>query len=72
MVDAIAAMKTQGANAMLVAIAGPTWPYATLVAEEAMRQRIATVSAFKEFTQVGGLITYGRIFRPSTRAVRPW
>ena len=61
-VPEIGAMKRHGADAMLVAIGGTTWPYATLVAEEAVRQRLPTMSAFKEFTDVGGLVSYGPDF----------
>jgi putative ABC transport system substrate-binding protein len=58
-VDSIAAMKRDGANAMLVAIGGPTWSYRDAVAAEAIRNRMATIAAFKEFTRAGGLLSYG-------------
>ncbi len=61
-VDSIAAMKRDGANAMLVAIGGPTWSYRDAVAAEAVRNRLATIAAFKEFTQAGGLLSYGPDF----------
>jgi putative ABC transport system substrate-binding protein len=59
---ALDAMQSDRANAMLVAMGGPTWRYAAFLADEAVRRGLATVSAFKEFTDVGGLISYGPDF----------
>ncbi len=57
--SAFVTMKQQRADALLVAIAGPTQRYRQRVAELAIRYHLPTVAAFKEFTKDGGLISYG-------------
>jgi putative tryptophan/tyrosine transport system substrate-binding protein len=59
---AFAAMKQQRADAVLVAIGGPTNDYRAHVASAALRQRLPTVAAFKSFTEAGGLVSYGPDF----------
>jgi putative ABC transport system substrate-binding protein len=60
---AFATMKQQRAEALLVAIGGPTYGYRADVAAVALRNRLPTVAAFKEFTEAGGLLSYGQDFR---------
>jgi putative ABC transport system substrate-binding protein len=55
-------MRRDGANGVLVTIAGPSGRYQDLIAAEAIRQRLATIAAFKEFTRAGGLVSYGPDF----------
>jgi putative ABC transport system substrate-binding protein len=59
---AFVVMKRQRADAVLVAIGGPTHRYRDRVAAEALRNRLASVSAFREFTADGGLVSYGPDF----------
>lgn len=59
---AFAAMKQQGADAVLVAIGGPTNDYRAAVAAAALRNKLPTMAAFKSFTTAGGLISYGPDF----------
>jgi putative ABC transport system substrate-binding protein len=59
---AFATMKQQRADALLVAIGGPTYGYRADVAAVALRNRLPTVAAFKEFTEAGGLLSYGPDF----------
>ena len=56
---AFAAMRRQRADALFVAIAGPTNSYRRRVAEAAIANRLPTIAAFKEFTVDGGLLSYG-------------
>jgi len=46
----------------MVALGGPTHDYRALVATEALRARLPTVSAFRSFTEAGGLMSYGPDF----------
>jgi putative ABC transport system substrate-binding protein len=55
-------MRRDGANGVLVTITGPSGRYQDLIAAEAIRQRLATIAAFKEFTRAGGLVSYGPDF----------
>ena len=59
---AFATMQRQRADALFVAIGGPTTSYRTHVAEFALREGLPTVSAFKAFTEAGGLLSYGPDF----------
>jgi putative ABC transport system substrate-binding protein len=59
---AFTAMKQQRADAVLIAMGGPTFEYRALVATEALRARLPTVSAFRSFTDSGGLMSYGPDF----------
>lgn len=59
---AFTAMKQQRADALLIAIGGPTNDYRALVATAALRARLPTVSAFRSFTEAGGLLSYGPDF----------
>jgi putative ABC transport system substrate-binding protein len=56
---AFAAMRQQRADALFVAIAGPTNSYRKRVAEAAIANRLPAIAAFKEFTVDGGLLSYG-------------
>ncbi len=56
--SAFAAMRRQRADALLVAISGPTQSYRARVAATALRNRLPTVAAFREFTAEGGLLSY--------------
>ena len=56
---AFASIKEQRADALLVVLAGPTRGYRGHVAELAVRNRLPTMAALKEFTRDGGLISYG-------------
>jgi putative ABC transport system substrate-binding protein len=56
---AFATMKQERADALLVVLGGPTVDYREYVADMALRNRLPTVAAFKEFTRVGGLVSYG-------------
>jgi putative ABC transport system substrate-binding protein len=60
--SAFATMQRQRADALLVAIGGPTHGYRLQVADAALRNRLPTVSAFREFTKDGGLLSYGPNF----------
>ena len=59
---AIRMMKRDRTDAILVAIGGPTSAYREVVAAEAVRNRLPTIAAMKEFTQAGGLLSYGPDF----------
>jgi putative ABC transport system substrate-binding protein len=59
---AFTAMQQQRADAVLVAIGGPTNDYRPQVATAALRHRLPTVAAFKSFTESGGLLSYGPDF----------
>ena len=56
---AFATMKQQRADAVLVVQGGPTNAYLADVATMAMRNRLPTIAALKEFTEAGGLLSYG-------------
>lgn len=56
---AFATMKQQRADALLVVLGGPTLEYRAHVATMAVRNRLPTVAALKEFTEAGGLLSYG-------------
>lgn len=60
--SAFTVMKQQRADALLIAIGGPTNDYRALVATTALRARLPTVSAFRSFTEAGGLLSYGPDF----------
>ena len=75
-------MQQQRADAMLVAIGGPTHAYRRGVADAASRNRLPTVAAFREFTVESGLSSYGpkfpELYRPGAafvdhilRGIRP-
>jgi putative ABC transport system substrate-binding protein len=55
-------MKQQRANAFLVASSGPLFPARAQVAELALQDRLPAITAFKEFPQVGLLMSYGPDF----------
>jgi putative ABC transport system substrate-binding protein len=59
---AFASMNQQRADAVLVAIGGPTHRYRARVAATALAHRLPTMSAFKQFTEDGGLVSYGPSF----------
>jgi putative ABC transport system substrate-binding protein len=59
---AFASMKRQRADALLVAIGGPTQRYRARVAATALEHRLPTMSAFRQFTADGGLVSYGPSF----------
>ncbi len=59
---AFAAFRQRRADALLVTIGGPTSDYRGPVAAAALRNRLPTVAAFKEFTEAGGLVSYGPDF----------
>jgi ABC-type uncharacterized transport system substrate-binding protein len=52
----------QRADAILITMGGMTMSYRSHVADAAIRSRLPTMSAFKEFTQDGGLLSYGPDF----------
>jgi putative ABC transport system substrate-binding protein len=56
---ALEAMKQQRADAVLVAINGPSARFAGQTAAAAVRLRLPTVAAQKSFTHAGGLLSYG-------------
>lgn len=56
------AMRKQRVDAVLVAIGGPTSRYRPRVAATALGRRLPTMSAFREFTRDGGLVSYGPSF----------
>lgn len=59
---AFVTMRRQRADALLVAIAGPTNRYRKRVAEAAVENRLPTIAAMKEFAGDGGLLSYGPDF----------
>jgi len=59
---AFVTMKQQRADALFVTIGGPTFNYRARVASLALQNRLPTVAAFRQFTEVGGLFSYGPIF----------
>jgi putative ABC transport system substrate-binding protein len=60
---AFATLRQQGADALLVAIAGAANSYRARLATGAIENRLATMSAQRAFTREGGLISYGPDFR---------
>jgi putative ABC transport system substrate-binding protein len=70
---AFAAIVGQRAEAIFIATGGPLYQHRARVAELAIRHRLATVAAFKEFPQAGGLMSYGPdlpdIYRQGARYV---
>jgi len=56
---AFAAMKQQRADAVLVVLGGPTFEYYADVTTMALRNRLPTLAALKQFTAAGGLLSYG-------------
>lgn len=56
---AFATMREQRADALLVVIGGTTSAYQQRVAATAIRHRLPTVAAFREFAAAGGLLSYG-------------
>lgn len=59
---AFTAIKQQRVDALLIAIGGPTNDYRSLVATAALQARLPTISAFRSFTEAGGLMSYGPDF----------
>ena len=59
---AFASINRQRADAVLIVIGGPTHRYRARVAATAVEHRLPTMSAFREFTEDGGLISYGPSF----------
>jgi putative ABC transport system substrate-binding protein len=57
--SAFAAMVEQKAEAVLVVMGGPVYQHRARVAELAIRNRLPTVAAFKDFPQAGGFMSYG-------------
>jgi putative ABC transport system substrate-binding protein len=57
--NAFAAMIEQKAEAILVVMGGPLYQHRARVAELAIRNRLPTIAAFKEFPQAGGFMSYG-------------
>jgi putative ABC transport system substrate-binding protein len=56
---AFAEMTAQKTEAILVVMGGPAYQHRGRVAELAIRNRLPTVAAFKEFPEAGGLMSYG-------------
>ncbi|MGH7310397.1 MAG: ABC transporter substrate-binding protein [Candidatus Rokuibacteriota bacterium] len=56
---AFATMIAQKAEAIFVVMGGPAYQHRARVAELAIRNRLPTVAAFKEFPQAGGFMSYG-------------
>jgi putative ABC transport system substrate-binding protein len=56
---AFAEMIAQKAEAVLVVMGGPAYQHRGRVAELAIRNRLPTVAAFREFPQAGGFMSYG-------------
>jgi putative ABC transport system substrate-binding protein len=52
-------MKERGVDAILVASGGPLYPARAQVGELALRHRVPAIAAFKEFPQIGLLMSYG-------------
>jgi putative ABC transport system substrate-binding protein len=59
---AFVAMRRQRADALLVAIAGPTNRYRSRVAKAAIENRLPTMAAMRDFAVDGGLLSYGPNF----------
>jgi putative ABC transport system substrate-binding protein len=55
----IAAMRQGGAEALLVMGHAMTFSAATHLADLAVRSRLPAITLYREFTQAGGLMTYG-------------
>ncbi|MGH7264907.1 MAG: ABC transporter substrate-binding protein, partial [Candidatus Rokuibacteriota bacterium] len=70
---AFTAMVGQRAEAIFIAMGGPLYQHRARVAELAIRNRLPTVAAFKEFPEAGGLMSYGPnlpdIYRQGARYV---
>ncbi|MFO1316532.1 MAG: ABC transporter substrate-binding protein [Burkholderiales bacterium] len=56
---AFAAFRQQRADAVLVVMGGPTFGFRDRVAAQAVRERLPTVAAFREYVVAGGLVSYG-------------
>ena len=62
-----ATMRRQRADALLVVMGGPALPFRGRVADAALRDRLPTVSAQKDLTDAGGLLSYGPDFAEMNR-----
>jgi putative tryptophan/tyrosine transport system substrate-binding protein len=60
--NAFATFKQQRADALMLFFAGPSYVYRERLASLAIENRLPTVSAFKEVTAAGGLLSYGPDF----------
>jgi putative ABC transport system substrate-binding protein len=70
---AFAAMSEQRAQAILVVMGGAAYQHRARVAQLAVRSRLPTIAAFREFPEAGGLMSYGPnlpdIYRQGARFV---
>ena len=57
--EAFRRMTQNGARGMLIGPEGEHWANRRLIAEVAIRHRLPTMAAWREFVEVGGLMAYG-------------
>jgi putative ABC transport system substrate-binding protein len=65
--EAFRKITRTGAQGVLVANTGENWANRPLIAELALRHRLPTMAAWREFVEAGGLMTYGVSMRDNWR-----